>query len=73
MTRTRVELPRSCRNLCVLLLGPRQVCSAVAAWYAGVDNIADTGLSSGSRFTLVKLKPQVLATLLALLVEKYKY
>ena len=73
MTRMRVELPRSCRNLCVLLLGPRQVCSAVAAWYAGVDNIADTGLSSGSRFTLVKLKPQVLATLLALLVEKYKY
>jgi hypothetical protein len=45
----------------------------VAAWYAGVDNIADTGVSSGSRFTLVKLKPQVLDPVLALLVPKYKY
>ena len=50
---TKMEMPSFCRNLSVMLLGPRQVCSEVVEWY-GACKMADTGLSTKSRFTYVQ-------------------
>jgi len=53
---SKMEMPSSCRNLSIMLLGPRQLCSEVVEWYGGCK-MADTGLSTKTRFTYVKALP----------------
>ena len=52
-SRAQMEVPPACRNLNVMLLGPRQLCREVVEWFGGCD-MGDTGLSTKARFTLVK-------------------
>ena len=53
---SKIDVPSACRNLSVALLGPRHLCTEVLEWYGGCK-MADTGLSTKARFTLVKAVP----------------
>ena len=53
---SKIDVPSACRNLSVALLGPRHLCTEVLEWYGGCK-MADTGLSTKARFTLVKALP----------------
>lgn len=56
MGSSKIEIPVSCRNLTVLLLGPRSLCTEVVEWFSGCK-MGDTGLSTETRFTLVQSLP----------------
>ena len=60
LSSSNLQIPGACRNLSVLLLGPRQVCTELVEWYGGTS-MGDTGLSTKARFTLVKALPPVRA------------
>jgi hypothetical protein len=48
-----IQIPSSCRNLNVMIVGPRQLCSELVEWYGGCV-MPDTGLGTKARFTLIK-------------------